>query len=370
MIIDDRVDNKAKGKAIENSSDGYYDYKEDEVNSLFGPSVMATPESANGIEATKGFVPANVINLDGHTSDLSYEDDDFADPFLDEFMDVDEYAQLQAHFDNVDIPPGIEAPIPWLSDPPKNKVHSVSGSSSVNKRFQMQQEPDHFIKKPLLGGSSNLKTQIDSISHPPEVNLSSAWNLPKTARSKKKQPASQHQGSAPNLPVGKESSKSQWLLGPFQSKKKVASSSTSTNQFDAMKLGSGADTSSASYFHSILKKKGSSAFYKPMPIPGWPGPISKFNTMPFNSSLYDLDSLYSPGEVAGGPWIANAQIQNNLAPGGISTSPGRKISALEMDEMIVKFKGFKKFDTVEDHSDHHYSRCGYSPKQVSFGWFS
>ncbi|KAB2615887.1 ubiquitin-conjugating enzyme E2 25 [Pyrus ussuriensis x Pyrus communis] len=371
MLIDDRVDKKAKGKAIENSSDDYYDYKyfqEDEVNSFFGPSVMATPESANGIEANKGFVPANVINLDGHTSDLSYEDDDFADPFLDEFMDVDEYAQLQAHFDNVDIPPGIEAPIPWLSDPPKIKVNSVSGSSSVNKRFQMQQEPDHFIKMPIFGGSSSLKTQIDSISHPPEVNLSSAWKLPKTARSKKKQPASQHQGSAPNLPVGKESSKSQWLLGPFQSKKKVASSSSSTNQFDAMTLGSGADTSSASYFHNILKKKGSSAFYKPMPVPGWPGPISKFNTMPFNSSLYDLDSLYSPGEVAGSPWIANAQIQNNLAPGGISTSPGRKISAMEMDEMIVKFKGFKKFDTVEDHSDHHYSRCGYSPKQPPKSW--
>ncbi|KAM1343471.1 hypothetical protein PS2_007603 [Malus domestica] len=373
MIIDDRVDRSGKGKAIRSSSDGYHDhqdkyFQEAEVNSYFGPPGMATPGSANGIEAARSFVPANVINLDGHTSDLSYEDDDFADFFLDEFMDVDEYAQLQAHFDNVDIPPGIEAPIPWLSDPSKSKVKSISGIISVDKTFQMQPEPDHFSKKPLFRGSSSLKTQIDSTAHPPEVNLSSAWKLPKTARGKKKQPALQHQGSAPNFPVGKESSKSQWLLG-LQPKKKLASSNGSTNHFDAMKLGSEADTSSASYFHNILKKKGSSASFKPMPVPGWPGPISKFNTMPFNSSFYDpLGSAYPPGEVAGSPWIPNAQIQNNLVPGGISTSPGRKISAMEMDEIILKFQGFKQFDTVEEHSDHHYIKCGYSTKQPPKNW--
>ncbi|BBH01791.1 ubiquitin-conjugating enzyme 25, partial [Prunus dulcis] len=357
MLIDERVDRSVKGKGIQNSSDAYHDHqaKEPTVNNLFGPSAIEFLGSGNGIEATKSFAPANLINLDGPISDVSYDDDDYTDYYLDEFMDVDEYALLQAHFDNADIPPGIEAPVPWFSDPPNSKVNSVSGSSSVNQSGQIQ--PDDVG---LQGNNSplspwSLKTQIDNIPHPP---LSPPWKLSKAARSKKKQPALQHQGSAPNLPVGVESSKSQWLLGPFQRKKKPSSSSSSTNynsvnQFDAMKLVSGSEASSMAYFREVLKKKASSTSYNPPavppPIPWWPDPFSKSNTM----HLIQVFMIH---------WVRYILLEKCF------NNPTRKLSSMDIDEFIEKFKGFKQFDTIEDHSDHHYTSRGSSTKQPPKNW--
>ncbi|XP_021833494.1 probable ubiquitin-conjugating enzyme E2 26 isoform X1 [Prunus avium] len=380
MLIDERVDGSVKGKGIQNSSDAYHDHRakyfqEPMVNNLFGPSGIEFLGSGNGIEATKSFAPANLINLDGPISDVSYDDDDYPDYYLDEFMDVDEYALLQAHFDNADIPPGIEAPVPWFSDPPNSKANSVSGSSSVNQSGQIQPDAVGLQENNSPLSPWSLKTQIDNIPHPP---LSPPWKLTKAARSKKKQAALQHQGSAPNLPVGVESSKSQWLLGPFQRKKKPSSSSSSTNynsvnQFDAMKLASGSEASSMAYFREVLKKKASSTSYNPPavppPIPWWPDPFSKSNTMPSNSSFYDpLGSIYPPGEVAGVPWVFNPKTQNNVVPVGVSTPPTRKLSSMDIDEFIGKFKGFKQFDTIEDHSDHHYTSRGSSTKQPPKNW--
>lgn len=53
---------------------------------------------------------------DGHNAERSRDDDDYSDLFSDDYMDVHQYALIQTHFDNVDIPPGIEVPIPWLAE--------------------------------------------------------------------------------------------------------------------------------------------------------------------------------------------------------------------------------------------------------------
>ena len=47
---------------------------------------------------------------------------------LDDYVFDDDYFDLQAHFDNMDLPTGIEAPISWLPDlvDVKKKLKSVS----------------------------------------------------------------------------------------------------------------------------------------------------------------------------------------------------------------------------------------------------
>ncbi|VVA36356.1 PREDICTED: probable ubiquitin-conjugating enzyme [Prunus dulcis] len=47
-------------------------------------------------------------------NEYDYDDNDDNDGFL---YDDDDYMTLQSHFDNVNLPPGVEAPLPWLNDP-------------------------------------------------------------------------------------------------------------------------------------------------------------------------------------------------------------------------------------------------------------
>ncbi|CAA2987576.1 ubiquitin-conjugating enzyme E2 38 [Olea europaea subsp. europaea] len=74
----------------------------------------------------------NSYNLSGSHSDMSYEEndndgDDATDDDCDIYGDdddymygdnnIDDYSTLQAQFDNVDLPTGVEASVSWLSDP-------------------------------------------------------------------------------------------------------------------------------------------------------------------------------------------------------------------------------------------------------------
>ncbi|PRQ31288.1 putative aminoacyltransferase, E1 ubiquitin-activating enzyme [Rosa chinensis] len=371
MFIYEKIDRSIKGKAVENSSDGYHIHqsKEAVLHTSVGSSGMETLGSVSGIEIAKDVAPASnhFIDLDGPNSDASADDvDDCTDTCFEEF----DYAFLQSHFDNVGIPPGVEAPvphIPWLSDPPKSNVSSVSGSSSVDTRYQMKSDyvglhgnelfpwtdPPSFNFKPTVVGSSSLKTQTDSIGHP-NGQYQSSWKLPKAARSRKKQSASHPQVSAPSLPVGAEPSKSQRLLGALQRKKKLFSSSSSTN-YDAMKFDTGAETS---FFGHNLP-------YSPIYPHGLQSPwlsdsLSAISAKPNHSSFYGpIGSIYPPGELVGIPWVKGvSQTQHNVTAASLSTTPARQLSSKEIDEIMQKYKGFKQFDTVEDHSDHHYILSG------------
>ncbi|XP_034701869.1 putative ubiquitin-conjugating enzyme E2 38 [Vitis riparia] len=83
---------------------------------------------------------SDLININGFNSDLSYHDDDAIDDDddddvsgyddNDDFLYDDDYLKLQAQFDNVDIPPGVEASVPWLKDPtPSEKMPAVVDTS-------------------------------------------------------------------------------------------------------------------------------------------------------------------------------------------------------------------------------------------------
>ncbi|KNA03489.1 hypothetical protein SOVF_208620 isoform A [Spinacia oleracea] len=74
-------------------------------------------------------------NVDDYLDD--YADDDDDDVYSD-YGDNDEYIceeddellKLQAQFDNADLPPGVEASVPWLQDPSPSKKRSPAGTST------------------------------------------------------------------------------------------------------------------------------------------------------------------------------------------------------------------------------------------------
>ncbi|KAF3442888.1 hypothetical protein FNV43_RR16806 [Rhamnella rubrinervis] len=410
MLIDERVDRNRKGKAIKTDSNGYND-QEAIINNLFLTSGGEAPGTVDGIESSKSSAPSshNFINLDSQSSDLNYDDDDYIDLFSDDFMDVDEYAILQAHFDNVDIPPGIEAPIPWFPETLQIKKKPVTGSSSVCTRSQMQSgvglhginssssswssELGHFSRKSIpLSNSSFI--QMDVTSHPPGADMSSPLVVPQFSQSKKKPAALQHRGVASNLPLGVESSKS--LLKPFQCKKKpVSSSSTNYNsvhQLDAMKLHSEVEPSfwGSIVPNSVNKQVSAGSFYASSfpvhtdtsnhppglkPPPYWLQEPYKSNIKPglvnhtAYSSYHDpLTYVYNP-QVANMPWVMDyAQTQKDAGTVGGPTNTVQAFSSMDGDEILRKFQLFKKFDTVQDHSDHHYTRKGFSTQQPTKNW--
>lgn len=100
------------------------------VNGIGNPTCEAGLEDSH--DPIKSFPSgsSDLINVNGFNSDLSYHDDDAIDDDVDEddddvsgygdnddfFYDDEEYLKLQAQFDNVDLPPGVEASVPWLKD--------------------------------------------------------------------------------------------------------------------------------------------------------------------------------------------------------------------------------------------------------------
>lgn len=77
-------------------------------------------------------------------SDLSYHDDedecgdaadDVSDYGDDDFLyedDFDDYSIMQSQYDNVDLPPGVEASVPWLKDPsPSENIIAAMSTSTL-----------------------------------------------------------------------------------------------------------------------------------------------------------------------------------------------------------------------------------------------
>jgi ubiquitin-conjugating enzyme E2 O len=388
----------------------YSTYQEALANYFFASGVE-TLGSVNGVESSESFSPVshNLINLDGHTSDLSFDDNnEYIDGYPDDFMDADDYANLQDHLDKMDIPPGIEAAIPWLPDFTECKKKPITGNSSQCTASQLNldvaglhgldsslssllSKPAHVGMKPTSVGSSSMQTQMDTVIHTPDMDLSSSWYHSQVAQNKRKSSTSKHRGSALNLPVGKESSKSRWFLEPFKSKKKPVASSSSTNhsyvnQFEPVPPSHGTDSSIWGHYISKNAKKqvGASSthyptytdalHYPPVADPSMPLWQESFkNKMKASLSNHTIQGFYpfhglhpAAEEVADIPWAQDysAPNQNNAAADGSSTFHVEAIAGGVKDEILRKFRLFKQFDTVEDHSDHHYAGYSSSMKQV------
>ncbi|XP_045801357.1 putative ubiquitin-conjugating enzyme E2 39 isoform X2 [Trifolium pratense] len=112
-----RKSKRNKGKAVETIHGGYGDHQ---VVPSFGKSGI---QSSNG----QPLVSQNLINVGGQSSNPLFVEDDYLYKFKDDYMDEDEYALLlQAQFDNVNLPTGIETPFTLLPE-----YGSKMGNSSL-----------------------------------------------------------------------------------------------------------------------------------------------------------------------------------------------------------------------------------------------
>ncbi|MBA0641463.1 hypothetical protein Goklo_026007 [Gossypium klotzschianum] len=365
VILDERVDVRNKGKAVKGSSGIYNAIQAEDF-------VAKSPGSLNKIEPSKHSTQGshNIYNLD---CDLTYDDDFFDNYYGNDFMDVDEYAMLQAHFDNVDIPAGVEASIPWFADFSERKKDTspVYTQSSVNNSHSKTQlsangndqslsswlsEPAH-MKKAALVSSSSFHNPADPLSHSPgEVIVPSTLLLPQGSQSKKSA-TSQLKLSSQSLPFWNS-------FQPYQ----VGGSNNGSNgsHSDSMMLPQAVNPTYLGHFSSAANKQigaGSLNSNFPTPIdlnhtmvaepsmPWWPPPMKpKYNFNKHNNytSFPDpVDGVYiTPQEVAD---IRNQKNVNE-------------------EDILSKFQLFKQFDTVEDFSDHHYASGGASTKQPPKNW--
>ncbi|GMJ05246.1 ubiquitin-conjugating enzyme 25, PHO2 FAMILY UBIQUITIN CONJUGATION ENZYME 1 [Hibiscus trionum] len=348
MILDEMVDVRNKGKAVKGSPDVYSPIQAQDF-------VVKHLGSINKVEPSKHSTEGshNVYNLEG---DLAY-DDDFLDNYcVNDFLEVDEYATMQTHFDNFDIPAGVEASVPWFPEfsESKNNISHANTQSSVNGNDQSHltwlSEPAHVNKKPASVSSSSFLTPVDPISHSPGgAGVTSTFLFPQGSQSKKSV-TSQHKLT------------SQILRGRniFHQVGGSIAGSIGNHVYSTMPpgpvnptywshLGSAAKTQIKAV--GFMPTEATHTMVAEPSMSWWPPPMKpKYNLNKHNvySSFADpVDGAYiTPQEVAD---IRNQRNVNEA-------------------DILSKFQLFKQFDTVEDFSDHHYASSGSSTKQPPKNW--
>ncbi|XP_015582419.1 probable ubiquitin-conjugating enzyme E2 26 isoform X2 [Ricinus communis] len=349
MIIDATMDTKNKGKAIEESVDDYLLAKDAMVDYLPYPSKGSGPGSQK------------TVIVDGSNSDML--DNECIDITSDDFMDFDEYAYLQAHFDNVDIPPGVEVPIPCLLDSLHKTKKTVNESDSLDTTNQknLNNLVAWSSKSSAVGKKLGFKVTQDSVSHASGVDVSSHWSFVSHASGAD---LSSHWSFSQTAQIKKKPTVSQlgYIMNPTAIQKiKIPVHSSSPIIFSPVNQLHKA----AIPFPDEPSYQGgpTNPFFPSFPShvgglnhPASVGPPFSWPLSEFKSSFVDHTShseFYNP--LYGG---------QNLSEEGVA----RTLKHVNEDDILSKYQNFKRFDTVEDHSDHHYASKGSSVKQPPKNW--
>lgn len=307
-------------------------------------SVKKVEPSKNSTQGSQ-----NIFNLD---HDLAYDDEYF------------EYAMIQAHFDSVDIPAGVEASVPWFSDfsnsKKKNSHGNISSTVDANDQFHSSwlPEPAHINKKVASVSNSSFQTPGDSLIHSSGgAGLSSPFLFPQGSRSKKSA-TSEHRWNRQNL--------------SFEYFSQSPQTGGLTN-------GSNGSHSDAMMHHDVVPPAdwGNYCYY---PIPKQTGASSLLHS----NFLTPVDVLNPKGVVEPSiPWLpspppmkAKYSVNKQCSYSSFPDLAGAHITPQEVadiknkrnvnaEDILSKVQLFKKFDTVEDFSDHHYALKGASTKQVT-----
>ncbi|KAF8024134.1 hypothetical protein BT93_F1360 [Corymbia citriodora subsp. variegata] len=399
VVIGKKVDATRKGKAVIDVDN----YCNGQVGDAGGPLVHGVNGSADG--SINGGIPLDglaqdshaFVNVDGQIYDPSSYDDDYMDLFED-MGDVDEYDTLQAHFDNMDIPPGVEAPIPWLSDVSKyNKSgggSSLNGSSSIvhiDASLNLQ-EVEHIglMTEPVqtqvnhTSVSHGMAGQVDSASHPTSMDTSTPYLFTQTGQSKKNRASSQRSGNSKSLPFGLESFKARRLFEPFRNKKTPdasgsSSKSSAVNKFDLIKppsqvepplwgevINTSGNNPSGSSYSFPPTFPAQTATNSPTPESVAFGSWMMSHPKQLKGQSYKQHSAYSSyvSPLHSSVHILPVEEEDGKWPDDLTEGQGNGIE----EDVMRKMKLFKQFDTVQDHSDHYYTTDSCGAKQPSKNW--
>ncbi|GAV70416.1 UQ_con domain-containing protein [Cephalotus follicularis] len=143
LIGNSKVTIDDKGKTKVDSDEKWHNQIKDASASDFGnsSSVAGSTDSVDPLKSsTSGSINSN--NVNSSNSDMSLHDndgdcEDYTDDASDyddddDYLYEDSYLTFQSQLDNVDLPPGVEASLPWLKDPvpSENKANGTSTSST------------------------------------------------------------------------------------------------------------------------------------------------------------------------------------------------------------------------------------------------
>lgn len=285
------------------------------VDVSLGHGNSANSGPVDGAQSSKKKCPSasdNLITID------DYVIDEHIDMYYDDFM--------KSHFDNMDIPPGVEAPIPWMPSPADGKMASRNQSTSFSSSTLVSQ-PTQFGQSwsslgPALGkerllstGSSNFEGKSSS------MNLSSG--------------------------AGKH-------LFSHCRKKHHSSHATASYGWDNQ------STPSASYSPNL--SMGS-------PVPDWTNLLHNPTTQVSSGFTHASGAMnYFPQEMDFAPLNPGLlKSATTTASPSIPSGPASNGEHhTELGETLKKLRLFKKFDTVQDYTDHYYSAS--SKNQPSKNW--
>ncbi|KAL8141311.1 hypothetical protein V2J09_007332 [Rumex salicifolius] len=310
MIIENSFVHSSKGKRSVNSYLSDHDV-----------------EPTDTVNLSKGVGPIshNLSTGDGSGQGLSYLEDFYGDENYNELIFDDECAMLQAHFDSIDVPSGVEAAIPWWPSSEDSKNQDVSVSSSLI--LPTSSFPDAGTSE--VDDSQSSQTYKDSLQS--KNHLVKPKRTHFSPSSIVKQPY-----SAPTPP---NSSYAQQYSNPW-------AGFAAGNSLWSPHLSNAAVGNPLPLGIPLAK----------FPFPGWkvPGAIPLNITTGGLSGFHDSSVVLDQGIAA-----------EILGPSALVSSSKQDDS----EALIVKkLESFKKFDTVQDHSDHHYSSKYKKPSQPSKAW--
>ncbi|XP_011098318.1 probable ubiquitin-conjugating enzyme E2 26 [Sesamum indicum] len=363
MLSDREVETSAKGKEpLSYSSLGFNSLANDES----GSDILMSNNGAAGLHDS--------INGDDLSSNIFYGEDEWIDTYYDDIL-YDDYATLESHFDHMDIPPGVEAPFPWLPSCPGNDSKAPATGTSTNLRLQLQSDgvnlspglnssqsscaltPDEMKDLTTTWSNSMAAIQKKIGNQHMKGKLPSNWFEPGLDQTKLATNNTSNLSPQPSrgsmCKAGKE------LLHSFgKSRRKPRSShavsSSQNNQFPP-----------PTYLGTVSGGGSYPTLKMPTTAPGGYMPV--WQDLPLNM----LEPALGPtGFVHGSTFSSWGQDPANNQDGAssVATSLPTKVEQRNVDEILQHFDLFKKFDTVEDYSDHHYSKNGSSAKQPPKNW--
>ncbi|GMH05648.1 hypothetical protein Nepgr_007488 [Nepenthes gracilis] len=316
--------------------------------------------AANGSQLIMSAPPLhNISDLEDFGSNSPLTEDKHVDMDLDVWFD-DDFATLQEHFDSIDIPPGVEATIPWWPISAESKKQAVSANSSSYSTVQ------HLAHV----GVPEYQHQSSQFDKPQQITKSASMHFHGKGKPVSLMTSSQAgfhvQTDGMILPSWTDTSQFQGSLTPSYGQQPA--SWTVYQNIPAA-------TVSTSSMSDIPGIKGQIAYSSEISgvspsFSGWKhisgGNVKSSTSHPAKMSL---PALFTGSHFS---YVHNPSVQLD---DGIATEisvPSDFISIRQGEtsesHILQKLKNFKKFDTVEDHSDHHYTNKKEFLKQPSKGW--
>lgn len=340
------------------------------------------------------------VNEDDFGADLFLGENEYMDMFHDDHLYNDHYAIVQAHFDSLDIPPGVEVSVPWFMDHEENKMKSAVASTSTHSTSPIELDAVGFppcsdsssSTKPLefeqlndkltLGGGSSLGAKLKAMRYPRKCETSSSWIYEDLAQVRKRSVAASTTINMPSefltdfmdfpskmeLPKHRCPSAESWRSKTKRNLRFTDHVSSPTKPLDKG-ASTELDSSVGTKLHGIVQ-------------PGAVGRKLVLQDIPRKTKLHSYPSAaYASGfvdpsgplffftdDMTSGPWDKDPLKgqKSATAPGNSSESFCGKGKYGEPNDFLKNFDKFKRFDTVQDYADHHFHGHGSSMKQVSF----